>query len=87
MLNIFAFSVFLFSLANLTNQHFRLTFTILSPYCMYCSVSALPDNPYLRPEAEAGRGRTSSSNGGEEVYYSDSDDDSASRPAKNSVHM
>ena len=54
---------------------------------MYCSVSALPDNPYLRPEAEAGRGRTSSSNGGEEVYYSDSDDDSASRPAKNSVHM
>ena len=81
--------MFLFSLANLTNQHFSLTFTFttLTLYCMYCSVSALPDNPYLRPETEAGRGRTSSSNGGEEVYYSDSDDDSASRPAKNSVHM
>ena len=38
-------------------------------------MSALPDNPYLRPESEGSRGRTLSANG-EEVYYSDSDEDS-----------
>lgn len=46
------------------------------------SVSALPDNPYLRPDNDGSRGRTLSANG-EEVYYSDSDDDSPglARPA------